>query len=62
LVLVKEYKQLTRNGEGQSQTGRHALEAMGKRCEVARASGNVRKRNMLRLSRPFDRARITPAP
>jgi hypothetical protein len=46
LVLVKEYKQLTRNGEGQRQTGRHALEAMGKRCEVVRASGNVRKRNI----------------
>jgi hypothetical protein len=62
LVLVEEYKQLTRNGEGQRQTCRHALDAMGKRCEVARASGNVRKRNMLRLARLFDRTRITAVP
>jgi hypothetical protein len=62
LVLVKEDKQLTRNGEGQCQAVRHALAAMGKRSEVARAIGNVRKMNMFRPSRPFGRARITVAP
>jgi len=61
LVLVKKDKELTRNGEGQRQTARHALAAMGKRFKIARAIGNVRKRNRLKLSRPFDRTRITAA-